>query len=504
MVKKLVYFVLLTMVSNFVFADAQWSRAGNIFEKELPGNGDGIIKVFGKLRPATGFDPKFGCSIGEFTGGDDVLEFDVSQIAEKAGSLFDVNKIYVDGFGAGGDYALDIWLENWKNKTGFRSLPWLFDGNNWGSHNIISICVGAKVQTLTLDSQLQAIVLWYDGPVNTTQQQYPKEEPHGDSMDISKTEDALAVANNGVTVAHLNGSGISTHETEAPTLGKPDFIVNSVHLTTTSGTEQYAYNIGDQMQMKAELKNTGDASIPHDKYVYTRFYLSNGYKEDSHNQWVRVGTDQTLGSHLDPSETHNEEEGLKLWEYPQIQPGKVYNIVVCTDRTADQNNGSGDWIEKHESNNCSTEAVFTVNGSFNFTLPSLVLGGGKTNLKVGEPFSVDMIAYNAGSNSPKELRVGYYLSGGTLPNEVLLGTKIITESEFVSGASKPLSLDGLIAPTDAGAYTLEACVDYDERVQETVENDNCYSIMFNVTTPVIANPAPKKTSPAIFTILFGI
>lgn len=355
----------------------------------------------------------------------------------------------------------------------------------------------------TLDFQLESIVLWYDGPVSTTQQPFPKDRPAGDPMDMSDEADALAVSGNGNTVASFNGFGIKTEETEPPDNGKPDFIVNKVWLTTVGGTEQYTYNITDEVKMNAELKNIGDDDIPSNSYVYTRFYLSKGYKEDSHNEWVRVGTDQTLGSNLDPGETHSEQEGLNLWNQDIVQPGKVYNVVVCTDRTADQNNGSGDWVEKHESNNCSTEAVFTVNGSYNFRITSLALGGGKTSLNIGETFGVDATAYNAGDDAPRDTRVGYFFSGGEIQGELLIGTDAIKEENFTAGVSKAETLSSVVAPTVAGVYTLTACTDYDDRVQETNESDNCLSTSVDVVNPSTPDPAPKRAHPATLHILFG-
>lgn len=417
--------------------------------------------------------------------------------------MFDVNKVYVNGAGAGGEAALLFWLGEWLAHTGSFSLPPLSVGNNWSGVNTISICIGGLTYSAFSNKKLQSIFLWYDGPVSTTQQPFPKDRPAGHPMDTKKVEDSLSIANNGVRVADLNGSGVATHETEPPDNGKPDFIVNKVWLTTVGGTEQYTYNITDEVKMNAELKNIGDDDIPSDEYVHTRFYLSKGYKEDSHNEWVRVGTDETLGDHLDPGETHSEQEGLNLWNQDIVKPGKVYNVVVCTDRTADQNNGSGDWVEKHESNNCSTEAVFTVNGSYNFHITDLALGGGKTSLNVGETFDIDATAHNAGDNAPRDTRVGYFFSGGEVQGEMLIGTDAIKEENFTAGVSKAETLSSVVAPTVAGMYTLKACADYDDRVQETNESDNCLSIGVNVVNPSTPNPAPKRAHPATLHILFG-
>lgn len=472
---------------------ANWTRSGNVVEKEWS---EGKPKVFGILDSPPSNDNN--CS-----GNDEALTFDITVFARFAGNQFDVNKIYVDGIGSGGNYALNVWLSDWNDHGQGYSLPALIVGNHWSGVDTISICVGGWVQLVTLDSQLKSIFFWYDGAISTTQQPFPKDRPAGDSMNMGKTDDALAASENGITVSSFNGFGATVRATEPPDNGKPDFIVNKVWLTTVGGTEQYTYNITDEVKMNAELKNIGDDDIPSNSYVYTRFYLSKGYKEDSHNEWVRVGTDQTLGSNLDPGETHSEQEGLKLWNQDIVKPGKVYNVVVCTDRTADQNNGSGDWIEKHESNNCSTEAVFTVNGSYNFHITSLALGGGKTSLNVGETFSVDATAHNAGDDAPRDSRIGYFLSGGEIQGELLIGTDAIKEENFTAGVSKAETLSSVVAPTVAGVYALKACADYDDRVQETNENDNCLSISVDVVNPSTPDPAPKRAHPATLHILFG-
>lgn len=296
------------------------------------------------------------------------------------------------------------------------------------------------------------------------------------------------------------GSGTTTTATDPPVSGKPDFIVNRNWLETVGGVEQYTYSKNDEIKMKAQLKNTGSASIPGSSYVETRFYLSDGAKEDAHSDWDRVGTDQTLGSNLDPGETHTETEGLKLWERTDIKPGKTYNIVACVDRIADQSNGIGAWAEKHESNNCSTEAVFMVSGSFDFRVTSVALGLGKTSLLSGEVFTVDAVAYNAGDDAPTDMRVGYYLSGGELLNRVLLGTDNIRSSNFGSGVSKAENLSYAVAPLKPATYTLEACADYDNRVNETNESNNCTSFVFDVvdTNP----PTVQHLNPAVYQLLF--
>ena len=165
-----------------------------------------------------------------------------------------------------------------------------------------------------------------------------------------------------------NGPGSTSAVTGSPAANPPDFIVNRSWLETVGGVEQYVFAKTDEVKMKAQFKNIGTGEIANDAIIQARAYLSKGYKEDSHNEWVRVGTDEIRGDSLDVGETHTETEGLKLWERSDIKPGKTYNIVWCIDRIADQNNGIGAWPERYESNNCSTETVFTVSGTFDFRI----------------------------------------------------------------------------------------------------------------------------------------
>lgn len=498
--KKIMCFMILgtSFTACGISYAANWTRSGDGYIREKEWDGKSPL-VFGTLGSPPSNNNS--CS-GNENPPDRALTFDISILARNAGDAFDVNKIYVDGV-ATGETALDAWFFSWSVLHGYAwgVLPPLIVGNNWSNTNTISVCVGSSVAAT--ENMLRSIVLWYNGPVSTTQQPFPIDRPAGDPMDMGKMEDALAVANNGVHVSDLNGSGVKTPEAESPNPGKPDFIVNRNWLETVGGIEQYTFSKNDEIKMKGQFKNTGDGEIPNDATIHSRVYLSKGYKEDSHNEWIRVGTDETRGDSLDIGETHTETEGLKLLEYSEIIPGKTYNIVWCIDRTADQNNGSGDWIEKHESNNCSTEAVFTVNGSFNFHITSLALGGGKTNLNVGETFSVDTTAHNAADNSPRETRIGYFLSGGNIQGEMLIGTDAIKEENFTAGISKSETLSSVVAPNIAGVYTLKACTDYDNRIQETNEEDNCMSISVSVIEPTAPNPAPKRVNPATLQTLFA-
>jgi len=352
--KKIVIIVLTFLLCVFYSSaySANWVRNGGITEK---GWNDSKPLVFGFLGdPPANND---NCN----AGGDDMdqaLSFDISIFSHLAGSSFDVNNIYVDGI-ATGEYALNVWQINWIFKTGLSDLPPL-NGSDWSNRDIVSVCVGRTVQNLTFNNQLESIVFWYDGSVQTTYHPTPQngeddsEDYSGPDVDTSTVSGSLLVSNTGQTLADVTGPGSDTPPTDTPTPGLPDFIITKLELSN------YNPKKTDSIKMKGQSKNVGDDDVGSDDKIESRFYLSKGYKEDSHSEWIRVGRDYTKGSNLDPGETHSETEGLNLWDYSIIEPGKTYNIVYCIDRDKDKDNGDGDYPEIHKSNNCSSEAVFTV------------------------------------------------------------------------------------------------------------------------------------------------
>ena len=157
------------------------------------------------------------------------------------------------------------------------------------------------------------------------------------------------------------GPGFDTIATDDPIPNYPDFIAKKLWLETPGGTEKYTYSLGNSIITKAQFKNIGEGSCSGD--ITGHFYLSNGYNEDPHSgdgHWRRINASTTHCSNLEPGETHTETETTIISEWI-TEPG-VYNIVACIDHPQDDHNNGGDYAEEHESNNCSTEAVFTVNG----------------------------------------------------------------------------------------------------------------------------------------------
>ena len=150
------------------------------------------------------------------------------------------------------------------------------------------------------------------------------------------------------------GPGYETTPTDTANPGLPNFIGKKIELNN------YNPKRTDSIQIYGYSKNTGVNDIDSDDEIESRYFLSVGHKKDSSSDWIKIGSDITHGSSLDPGESHREDKAFRLWEYNIIQPGGTYNVVYCIDRTRNHDNDGGEYPEEHESDNCTTEAVFHV------------------------------------------------------------------------------------------------------------------------------------------------
>ncbi|MCI5133877.1 MAG: DUF2974 domain-containing protein [Candidatus Electrothrix sp. AW2] len=134
----------------------------------------------------------------------------------------------------------------------------------------------------------------------------------------------------------------------------PDFVAKRAWITKSeNGEDKYVFEVGDTPWINVKVKNEGCADSPQDISVW--YLLSKGEKEDGHHDWVKIGTDTIRDYELPVGQDKWEKEEFTVPD----EPGK-YNIVACADRIALYDNGHGDVYEEHKSNDCSTEAVFTV------------------------------------------------------------------------------------------------------------------------------------------------
>ncbi|MFC1645538.1 hypothetical protein ACFL08_05990 [Patescibacteria group bacterium] len=299
-----------------------------------------------------------------------MLEFDISIFSRLAGDSFDVNYIYVDGI-VDGEIALGAWLGSFYDNDGVYGVIPLYGGDLSSSdyEGKFKACIGKKPLTIIGDNNksFENIVLWYGGPVITTE--YVKDD--GVKEDVSTVPGSLAVSNADQTLEGVGSAGYDSDPDPEETAddGKPNFVVNEVKLKDLSGEEKYIWNKIEEMYIHAWFENKGDTDWDgsHDS-VEVRYYLSQGLKEDLHSEWERIGIDEIQKYNLElGDELHREDDRLILLNKDSIQPGNYYNIVVCIDRTVDQDNGNGDVDEIHESDNCSTEAVFYVNETGSMT-----------------------------------------------------------------------------------------------------------------------------------------
>lgn len=295
------------------------------------------------------------------------------------------------------------------------------------------------------------------------------------------------------------GPGYEIWITDDPTPNLPDFKVEKSWLETPWGTEAYKYGLPEIAKMKAQFKNVGEGACSGDIEVH--FYLSRGYKEDPHSgdgSWTRVGTDFIQCENLQPGQTQTETEGIELWrDIPE--PG-IWNIVACIDHPQDDHNNGGNFPEEHESNNCSTEAVFEVTSDgqavnvpqYDLIISSLSLTNTASPASVfsGDLMGAKMAVRNIGNAaSPSGIRSSYEISGpGTGYQWTMIADDGSDAGELTPGRDQWEEINSLVsAPTVPGAYALRACADYQNAVAETDETNNCQEISFDV----VERPAPK-------------
>jgi hypothetical protein len=286
-----------------------------------------------------------------------------------------------------------------------------------------------------------------------------------------------------------NGPGIETPAVDQPVQFPPDFITKKVWLETPWGTETYKYGNQETVKMKAQFENIGDGSCSGDIEVH--FYLSKGYKEDSHTEWKRVGTDFIHCDNLKPGDTHTETEGIELWrDIPEIG---IWNITAYIDHIKDDHNDGGAYPEKHESNNGSTEAVFEVTAnSIENQDPrfadfiTIGLRFLQTPYYAGDQARFGATVTNQGNiGSPSDIRSSYSVqcSGTGLIYLTDDGTQASTLTAGASAWEETIA--PVTLPNVAGSCTAFFCADYQGAVAESNETNNCTSLSFTL------QPRPK-------------
>ena len=223
------------------------------------------------------------------------------------------------------------------------------------------------------------------------------------------------------------------------------------------------------------------------------FFLSQGYKEDRHSDWVPIGKERIKKGHLNVGEEKKERITLSLYDYfldGYIRPHQVYNIVACADRNKQRHNGDGHVPEEHKSNNCSTEAVFEVidtqappeNSSLNLVLNDAYLKGGATQAYPGERLLIKArVTKTPHRNVTSDPRIDYYLDNQFLEEDSIPSGVFNLSNENWEECYFTVS-------DSIGYHTLSVCVDPHNQISETNENDNCLEIPFQIKERV-SSPA---------------
>lgn len=295
------------------------------------------------------------------------------------------------------------------------------------------------------------------------------------------------------------GAGTETPATDTEVIVPPDFIVTKTWLTTPWGVETYKFGLNESFDTKAQSKNIGIGSCPSvDGEIETitgHFYISKGYKEDAHSgdgAWRRLDSTITQCSNLEPDETHTETKNTVVREW--ITTPGIYNMVYCIDHPQNDHNNPGDHQEQHESNNCSTEAVFEVTSN---------------SIENADPRYIDFTV-----SGFQFLQAPYYAGdyarfGATVTNQGNIGSSADIRSNYsvqcpgtgfvqvaddgtmastlVAGASAfEENIGAVTMPNVAGTCSARFCADYQNAVSESDETNNCTSFDF-VLQP---RPAP--------------
>jgi hypothetical protein len=284
---------------------------------------------------------------------------------------------------------------------------------------------------------------------------------------------------------------------------KPDFVVKDVWLTTPWGPEVYKYGLLESINTKAQSGNTGEGScLAGEKdTIIGHFYLSQGYKEDAHGDWRKVDSTETQCSNLKPGDTNTETKNTVISDW--ITTPGIYNIVYCIDHPKTEQNNGGDHAEKHESNNCSTEAVFEVTGNsyenttnidlvasqlqFRGTPPvyaadSIRLGAWITNAGTQGLYTDIRSSYGVSCNGSPQIQLA---DDGTEAN--LLGPGMNAWEEILSPAT---------LPNVSGSCVATFCADSLGYINEVNKANNCTSLGFNLL--------PRTNLPDLITHSAGI
>lgn len=292
------------------------------------------------------------------------------------------------------------------------------------------------------------------------------------------------------------GPGTEIEDLTPPVEVPPDFVTNRTWLTTPWGTETYTYGLNESFDTKAQSENIGDGECLSGEIdtITVHFYLSKGYKEDLHSgdgAWRRLDSAIIQCDNLEPGETHTETKNTNIAEWI-TEPG-IYNVVSCVDHPQDDHNNGGDHQEKHESNNCSTEAVFEVLNQAVVNVPNVdfVVSGFtflQTPLYAGDYARLGAWITNQGTvNATTDIRSSYTVSCNGGSEQLLADDGTMAETMTAGASAWEENLSPVLMPNVVGECTLFFHADYQGNQGETDEENNTATL----TVTLLPRPAPN-------------
>ncbi len=306
----------------------------------------------------------------------------------------------------------------------------------------------------------------------------------------SQSTSVLAYLEGGYGVGGV-GPGAATEATDPPTTDPPDYIGKRVTIRTPWGVEVYKYGLAETMIIRGDFENIGSGSAPGNVSVKVHFYLSRGYKEDSHSDWIRVGEEIIQSDNLRPGEEKTEFETVIIRD--EVPGPGIWNIVACIDHPQNENNNGGDVREKHESNNCTTEAVFEVTANQIENVQTVDFTAHTFGFLQAPTYAGDFARFtgaitNQGTaGSPLGIRSSYSVSCNGGPEQYLTDDGTDQEQLGPGMTQTEETVSAVLMPNVVGTCTAYFRADYQGAVTESDETNNVASFTFMLA----ARPAPN-------------
>ena len=260
---------------------------------------------------------------------------------------------------------------------------------------------------------------------------------------------------------------------------------------------KYDISPSDTLRFYVTVRNLGPATTPKDiEGIVTYYYSSNN------STWDPILTSRgevrqdEIGDELGPEK--DDEENIRI-RVPSTEGTYYYRACVEIENE-----------DPNSDNNCSDSVTVNVQTGAS-GLPDLIVKNPEVgnsdsasgNISAGDEFRMRVTLVNEGSVVPaKNFKLIYYRS-----NDNVWSNDDTREYEESIGASTlpPRDVDGdrkstvITVPSIAGTYYYIACVDPQNNIPESNENNNCASVTIYVGAPdlffesaIVSNPSPVE------------